>query len=104
MRASSLRLLILTLIVFRGGPIGSLSAFLVGALALAGLTLSRTQCLKNYTASAQRLICANGKCPPLLRRLLSARHPHRVIIALAKAPVLPRYRRRQLATSQSLLA
>jgi len=61
MRASSLRLLILTLIVFRGGPIGSLSAFLVGALALAGLTLSRTQCLKNHTASAQCLIGAGGR-------------------------------------------
>jgi len=84
MRASSLRLLILTLIVFRGGPIGSLSAFLVGALALAGLTLSRAQCLKNHTASAQYLICADGKCPPLLRRLLSARHPHRVLLRSLK--------------------
>jgi hypothetical protein len=58
----------LTLIAFCGGPIGSLSAFLVGVLAPAGLTLSRAQCLKNYTAGAQCLICADG--PPLLRRCL----------------------------------
>jgi len=84
----------LTLIAFCGGPIGSLSAFLVGVIALAGLTLSRAKCLKNYTASAQCLICANGKCPPLLRRLLSARHPRRGI-ALAKAAPLPQTLRRQ---------
>jgi len=46
-------------LLFAAGPIGSLSAFLVGALALAGLTLSRAKCLKNYTASAQCLICAD---------------------------------------------
>jgi len=28
----------------------------VGAIALAGLTLSRAQCLKNHTASAQCMI------------------------------------------------
>jgi hypothetical protein len=72
----------LTLVIFRGGPVGSLSAFLVGAIAPAGLTLSRTQCLNNHTASAQCLICADG--PPLLRRLLSARHPHRVLLRSLK--------------------